>query len=182
MTDNSEQNSWGVGGTPILVHGREVPRWWPPFWGFSIRFGPYFIRQHNLIDPLFLQKKICLSLSHLVLEILGPKIGQIFHHNVLFNRYKAFCINFPIIFDPIDPHFSLILKLIDPSFSQSLRSDWVQFVFACWTWVQKIWWSTPPPRKLLVLGQPSTDSSTGMAFQVYGSCIHFHCPGTVSVF
>ncbi len=54
----------------------------PPFWEFSIRLGPYFIPQQNLIDTLFLQKKIGLSLSHLVPEILGPKIGQFFHQNV----------------------------------------------------------------------------------------------------
>ncbi len=72
----------GGGGTPILRHGREVPRWWPPFLGFSIRLGPYFIPHHNPIDPLFLQKKsaplsiekIGLSLSHLVPEILGPTL------------------------------------------------------------------------------------------------------------
>ncbi len=34
---------------------------WPPFLGFSIWFGPYFIPQYNPIDPLFLQKKsVCL--------------------------------------------------------------------------------------------------------------------------
>ncbi len=29
-------------GTPILEHGREVPRWWPPFLRLSIRLGPIF--------------------------------------------------------------------------------------------------------------------------------------------
>ncbi len=43
------------------------------------------------------------------------------------------------------PPFSLILNLFDPSFSQNLRSNWVQILFVCWTWVPKIWWS-PPPR------------------------------------
>ncbi len=41
---------------------------------------------HNLIEPLPLSaEKIGLSLSHLVPEILGPKVGLIFHQNVLFN-------------------------------------------------------------------------------------------------
>ncbi len=80
----------GGGDTPIFGHGREVPQWWPQFLGFSIRLGPYFISQHNLIDPLFLQKKIGLSLSHLVPEILGPKVGLIFHQNVFFTRFKHF--------------------------------------------------------------------------------------------
>ncbi len=53
--------------------------------GFSIRLGRYFISQHNPIDPLFLEKKIGLSLSHLVPEILRPKVGIIFHQNVFFN-------------------------------------------------------------------------------------------------
>ncbi len=55
--------------------------------GISIRLGPYFIPQHTPIDPLFLQKKIGLSLSHLIPWILGPKCGLIFHQNVLFNRF-----------------------------------------------------------------------------------------------
>ncbi len=38
-------------GTPILGHGREVPRWWCPFWGFSIQLGPYFIPHHGPMDP-----------------------------------------------------------------------------------------------------------------------------------
>ncbi len=53
-------------GTPILGHGREVPRRWPPFLLFSIRLGPYFMPQHNLIDRPLYAEKICLSLSHLV--------------------------------------------------------------------------------------------------------------------
>ncbi len=35
----------------------------------------------------FSAEKISLSLSHLVPEILGPKVGIIFHQNVLFNRF-----------------------------------------------------------------------------------------------
>ncbi len=58
-----------------------------PFYRFPIRLGPYFISPHDPIDPLFLQKRIGLSLSHLVPEILGPKVGKIFHQNVLFNRF-----------------------------------------------------------------------------------------------
>ncbi len=113
---------WG-GGTPILGHGMDVPRWWPLFWGFSIRFGPYFIPQHNPIDPLFLQKTINLFLSHLVPEILVLKVGLIFTEMYYLTDLK----HFVSIFNPIDPPFSLILLFFDPSFSQNLRSDWVQF-------------------------------------------------------
>ncbi len=52
-----------------------------------IRLGPYYMTDHNLIDPLFLQTQISLSLSYLVPEILGPKVGVIFPQNVLFNGF-----------------------------------------------------------------------------------------------
>ncbi len=55
---------------PIIEHGREVLRWQPPFLRFSIWLGPYFM-----------------PLSHLVSEIFGPKVDQIFHENVLFNGF-----------------------------------------------------------------------------------------------
>ncbi len=47
----------------------------------------FYYASNQSIDSLFLQKKISLSLSHLVPEILGTKVGQIFHQNVLFNRF-----------------------------------------------------------------------------------------------
>ncbi len=37
--------------------------------------------------PLLSTETISLSLSHLVPEILGPKVGVIFHQNVLFNSF-----------------------------------------------------------------------------------------------
>ncbi len=52
----------------------------------SIRLTPSFCRN------------ISFSLSHLVPEILGPKIGHIFHKNVLFNNLEAFCFNFLLDF------------------------------------------------------------------------------------
>ncbi len=63
-------------GTPILGHDREVTWRWPLLLRFFI---PYFIPHRALIDPLVLQKKISLSLSHLVPEILGPKFGLMLH-------------------------------------------------------------------------------------------------------
>ncbi len=53
---------------------------------------------HGPIDPFFKQKKIGLSLSHLVPEILEPKDGLFFHQNEQLNRFKAFYINFLIDF------------------------------------------------------------------------------------
>ncbi len=128
-------------GDPILEHGREVLPWWPPCWGFSIRLGPYCIPQHNPIGPLFLQKKIGLSLLHLVPEMLGPKMDLIFHQNV-------FCIKFLLDFRSNWPPFSLMIDLSDPSFVQNRRSDWTQFVIACWAWLPKTFVKSnqdPPP-------------------------------------
>ncbi len=76
----------GGGGTHILGHGREVPRWWPPFFRFSIRLGLFYTSTQSDWPP-FSSEKNGLSLSHLVPEILGPKVGIIFHQNVLFNRF-----------------------------------------------------------------------------------------------
>ncbi len=59
----------------------------PPFLRFSIRLGLYFIPQRNPNDSFFSAETIGLSLSHLVPEILGPKVAVIFHQNVLFNRF-----------------------------------------------------------------------------------------------
>ncbi len=58
--------------------------------------------------------------------------------------FKHFVSIFSLIFNPIDPLLLLILDLFDPSFSQNLRSDWVQFCFACCTQLPNIWWSTTP--------------------------------------
>ncbi len=72
---------------------------------------------------LFLQKKISLSLSHLVQEIVGSKIGLICHKNLWFDSFEAFCTNFlitcqssllPFSFKKIiflTPHF---YKMLDP--------------------------------------------------------------------
>ncbi len=73
-----------------------------PFLGFSIRLAPYFIPQHNPIDPLFLKKiNLFVSITFRSRDT-RTKVGLLFHHNLLFNRFKAFCINFPLIFDPIE--------------------------------------------------------------------------------
>ncbi len=82
----------------------------PHLWHFQseLRTQTFFVDK-NLIGSLFYTstqsdgpplsaEQNGLSLSHLVPEILGPKVGLIFHQNVLFNRFKAFCINFPLMF------------------------------------------------------------------------------------
>ncbi len=54
---------------------------------------------------------------------MSPKVGLIFHQNVLFNRFKAFCINFPLVFDPIDPLFHKTLDPIGSNFFCVLNPD-----------------------------------------------------------
>ncbi len=76
-----------------------------PFMVLPIRLGPYFISQHNPIDPLFLKKKIGLPLSHLVLEILGPNIGLFVYQMYYLTYFKHFVSIFILIFNPIDPIF-----------------------------------------------------------------------------
>ncbi len=59
----STRTFMGEGATPILRHGRNAPRWWPPFLWLSIQFGPYCMGQPDPIGALFLQKKISLSIT-----------------------------------------------------------------------------------------------------------------------
>ncbi len=92
-------------GTLILGHGREGPRWWPPFWGFSIQLGPHFITQHNLIDPPLSAEKIGLSLSLLVPEILGLKLVYFITKTYYLTDFKHFVSIYILIFNPIDPFF-----------------------------------------------------------------------------
>ncbi len=98
-----------------------------PIFGIFNPTGFLFYTSTQSDWPLFLQKIISLSLSHLVPQILGPKYGLMFHQNVLFNRFKAFCIHLTFNFLCSWPPFSLILNLLDPSFSQNLRSGWILF-------------------------------------------------------
>ncbi len=57
----------------------------PCLWDFQSDLVPNLYL--NPTDPPFLQKKINLSQSHLIPDILGPKIDLIFQPNVLFNRF-----------------------------------------------------------------------------------------------
>ncbi len=128
---------WGNVCVWFGEEGGNDPGWVLPYLGMVGRFcgdGPGFGDfQSDWVPILYLNtirltpsfcRKICLSLSHLV-----PNVGLFFHQNVLFNRFKAFCVNFLFDFQSNWLPFSLILNLFDPSFSQNLRSDWVQFFF-----------------------------------------------------
>ncbi len=57
---------------------------------FFIDFDPIgslFYATSQFDQPLLSTDKIGLSISHLVPEILGPKVGLMFHQNVLFNSF-----------------------------------------------------------------------------------------------
>ncbi len=107
--------------------------WVPILYLNTIRMTPCFCR------------KISLPLSHLVSEILGPKVGLIFHQNVLLNRFEAFSINFLLDFWPNWPPFSLILNWLDPSISQNLKSDWVLFFIHMLNLATEKLMEYPPP-------------------------------------
>ncbi len=63
LSVSTQMGSYARGGSPIVGHGREVPRWWPAFLRFSIQLGLYFIPQHNPIDPFFCRKKWFVSIT-----------------------------------------------------------------------------------------------------------------------
>ncbi len=166
-----------LGGYYHIWAWREVPWWWPPFWGCSIQLGPYFIPQHTLIDYLFLQKKfVCLYCILIVPGILGPKVGLIFHQNVLVIRFWAFCIDCLLDFQSNWPPFSLILDLFDPSFSQNLRSDWVQFCFMYWTQLAKMFVKYCPQRYLLwvLVWHTNLNATTHQCKRGFKMVLYFH--------
>ncbi len=97
---------------------------WVPFCCLTWSYG-----------PLFMQKQISLSLSHLVSEIIWPKVSLFFHKNLSFDTFEAICANFLLDFRYCWTPFSL-LELFDPSFLQNRRYCWVHFFTTC----------CPPPK------------------------------------
>ncbi len=59
----------------------------PRFWDFQSEWVPILCLSTFSDWCSLSAEKIGLSLSQLVPEILGPKIGKIFHQNVLFNSF-----------------------------------------------------------------------------------------------
>ncbi len=111
-----------------VKYGKEVPQWRPSSVRFSIHLGPYFMSQLDRIGPLFLLKKIRLSLSHLVSEILWPTLGQIFHQMYYLTIIKYFASIYSLIYDPVDPLVSLVLDLTNPACLQNVRANWLHFL------------------------------------------------------
>ncbi len=53
----------GGGGTPILRHGCNVPRWWPPFLWLRNWFGPYCMVQPDPIGLSFCRNNQFVSIT-----------------------------------------------------------------------------------------------------------------------
>ncbi len=77
------------GGGGVLTYLGMVERFRgddPRFWDF-LSDWVYILYLNTIWLTPFSAEKIGLSLSHLVPEILAPKVGVIFHQNVLLNRF-----------------------------------------------------------------------------------------------
>ncbi len=102
----------------------------PFFFTFLDLYGSLFYAQVTLFHP----KKIRLSLSHLVLEKIGLIAGM-FHQNLSFDSFEAFCTNFLLDFPSSWSPFPLFLDIFNPSLWHNLKSD-------C---VHSFMWLTPLP-------------------------------------
>ncbi len=131
---------WGT--SALLTHVFDIFRsHWVPFLCPTRSYWPHFSAE-----------KIGLSLSHLVPEVIWPKVGLKFHTNLSFDHFEAFVpIFFLLDFRSNWPPFLQFLDLFDPSFLQNLRSCWVHFFIACWTLNQKFG-EVPPPLPGLYAG------------------------------
>ncbi len=116
----------------------------PRFLHFLIPLCPFFMSNLILLIPSFC-RKISLSISHLVPEIIWAKIGLIFHKHLSIDHFEAFDTNFLLDFQSYWPLF----------FFTVLRSFWRliftkpqiplgPFFIVCWTPLPYIWWSPPP--------------------------------------
>ncbi len=116
----------------------------PCFWYFSIPSGPFLWTTRSYWPPLSAEK-IGLSLSHLVPEIIWPKVGLIFHTYLTVDHFKAFCTNFRYDFRSYWHPFLQFLDLFDPSFLQK-NLDPVGSILSLHAGpLPIIWWNAPPP-------------------------------------
>ncbi len=100
----------GGGGTPILEHGGNFRSIDPHFWHFPIPLGLFLCPTRSYWPPLSAEN-IGLSLSHLVPEIIWPKVGLIFYKNLSFDHFEAICINFLLDFRSCwHPFFTVLIS------------------------------------------------------------------------
>ncbi len=89
--------------------------WWPLFLRIPIKFWSLFYALNQSDWHPFSAQKLFPSLD-LVPEILGPKVGVMFHQNVLFNNFEAFSINFLLWFSIQLTPFHWIMIFLAPYF------------------------------------------------------------------
>ncbi len=110
---NGYVGKWPGLDTPILEGDRELPHDWPPIWHFPVPLGPFLYLTRSYWPPLSQEKiSLSLSLSHLVREILWPKVGLLFLPNLSFDHFEAGCTIFLIV-DLVDPFF-IVLRSVWP--------------------------------------------------------------------
>ncbi len=96
----------GGGRTPILEDGGELPLYWPPVFDiFQSHWVPFLCPTRS-----FCRKKICLSLSHLVPEIIWPKVGLFCHKNLSFDTLEAICTTFLLHFRSFWPPIFIVIR------------------------------------------------------------------------
>ncbi len=113
-------NTWKWLGTSALL---------PPIFDIFQSHWVPFVCTTRYYWPSLSAEKNCLSLSHLVPELIWPKVGVFyFYPNLSFDTFNAICTNFLLDFRSCWPPFSLLniwsfLHLI----LQNRGSCWVHF-------------------------------------------------------
>ncbi len=126
----SATTPWG--DTPIIEDGGEHSLYWPPFFDIFLSHWVSFLCPTRSCWPPLFAEKISFSPSHIVPEIIWPKVGLMFHQNLSFNYFKSLYTNFLLIFSILLTPFFTVLNLFDP-FLQIFISNWVHFFITSWT-------------------------------------------------
>ncbi len=137
------QEIWGGGYFHTWRWYGASPWLTPVFDIFWSPFGPHFMDRLDPID-LFLQKIICLFLSHLVPKIIGLNIFPIFQQNLSFYSFESLCTKFLPDFRSCWPLFPLFIDLFD-LFWQNLRYDWVNYFLSHAGSLYQTFGEVPPP-------------------------------------
>ncbi len=114
-------------------------------WDFQSNWVPILYLNMIQLTTSFCRKNQFVSITFSCRDTRTKSWSNVSPKCIILTDFKHFVSIFSLFFLFNWPPFSLILNLFDPSFSQTVSSDWVQFFFACWTWLPEIWWSTHPP-------------------------------------
>ncbi len=141
-------------GTPILGHGREVPRWWPPFWGFSIQLGPQAILYLNTIrlTPSFWRKNRVVSI------MFSSRYTRTLNWSIFFSKmyyltdFKHFVSIYSLIFNPIDSIFYWFYIILTLHFPKNLDPNGSNLL----SHAEPSYWKfgeVPPPPSRVIYGK-----------------------------